>query len=217
MISARRNPVRAVLAGFLLLTCLALSGCLRLQSSMSVTEEDRVSGDLVIAVQGTDGPKFQVPTSLEGKAKAEPYKEGDYTGTHLVFNNLTFDEVRDLVTQPSMYQKAYQFTLRRSGDSVNLTGKIDLSQLKKGTEGTDIKVSIEFPVPPANTNGELDGNKVTWAPNPGEVTELNATIRYAGADNASWLSWTIVVGLCAGAVAVLVGALALNAHRRQNA
>ncbi|WP_424185121.1 LppM family (lipo)protein [Actinokineospora sp. G85] len=194
---------------------LALSGCLRVQAAISVSEADLVSGELVVASvagrQGDLGPELTVPPELRGKVRTEIYTGDDYVGQTVRFQDLTFAEV-SLLSDAITTGKQHRLTFRRVGDLVTLAGSVDLTQLP--ADRADIQLKITFPGTVARTNGEDDDGTVSWSPKPGAVSEFTATAQYSGASGASWTQWVVMVGAAAVGVSLVVLVLALFSHRR---
>ncbi|MDQ3402158.1 MAG: DUF3153 domain-containing protein [Actinomycetota bacterium] len=213
-----RHHVRrwAALALLTLLAAIGLSGCVRVQAGLAVSDEDTVSGTLVIASiairQNDTGPTLKVPTELGGKVKTEVYGADGYTGQKLTLQDLTFPEVA-LLAEKITNGKQYRLNFRRSGSLVTLAGSVDLSALPP--DRAEVQIKISFPGTVSRTNGVNDNNTVSWSPKPGTVTEFNATSEYSGGQSgASWIKWVLIVGAAAIGVAVIVGLLALFSHRR---
>lgn len=207
----------ALLLPVLLLAAFTLTGCVRLHAAMAVSQDDRVAGEITAATPPTrdndPGPQLRVPTELASRVTTRPYRVDDYVGTQLSFSGLTFDEVKALSAATSASSSRYQLTFRRSGDLVTLSGSVDLTQVPP--ERADIQVKISFPGEVIDTNGrEEDNATIAWSPKPGQASMINATVRYAGANSASYFGWIMLVaGLTSGA-ALIVLVLAVVSHRR---
>ncbi len=184
---------------------------------MAVSSDDLVSGDIVAAVppaqESDPGPQFKIPDQLAGRASTEPYKQDGYVGSRLRFTGLSFDELHDLAATSGGSESRYQLSFRRSGELVTMSGSADLSSVRQ--ERADIQVKISFPGAVTDTNGiDEASNTVAWTLKPGEATMISAVTRYAGQGSMSWMAWSLVVGALAVGAALVVGALALVAHRR---
>ncbi len=207
----------ALLLPVFLLAVFSLTGCVRLHAAMALSQDDRVSGEIVAATPPTQdndpGPQLKVPNELAGRVTTKPYKVDNYTGTQLFFSALTFDEVRALSTATSASSSRYQLAFRRSGDLVTLSGSVDLTQVP--IDRADIQIKISFPGEIVDTNGkEEEPTTIAWAPKPGQASMLTATIRYAGENSPSYFGWTMLVAGLTGAAALIVLVLAVVAHRR---
>jgi hypothetical protein len=215
---ASHRPARrwAVLPLFLMLA-LSLAGCVRVHAAMAVGSDDLVSGTIEIAsVQAKTedtGPPLTVPAVLTDKVTLTPYAADGYVGQTLHFEQLTFEQVRQLSETITIQSGRYRLNFRRSGDIVSLAGSIDLTQLKP--DGVDVQLKIAFPGAVGKTNGALEAdNNISWTAKAGAVTEFNATAQYNDVSGMSWTRWVLVVGAGAVGTALIVLVLALVAHRR---
>ncbi|GAA3851119.1 DUF3153 domain-containing protein [Saccharothrix violaceirubra] len=210
-----RSPARLVPVFLLLM--LALSGCVRLHAAMAVSEDDKVSGEIVAATPPTQdsdpGPQLKVPSELAERVTTKAYKVDGYAGTQLLFTGLSFEEVRTLASVTSPSSSRYQLNFRRSGDLVTLSGSVDLSTVP--VDRADIQVKISFPGEVVDTNGrEEEDATIAWDPRPGQASMLTATVRYEGENAPSYVGWTLLVAGLVGVAVLIVLALAVVSHRR---
>ncbi|MBD0322793.1 MAG: DUF3153 domain-containing protein [Aldersonia sp.] len=195
----------------MLLVVPLLSGCLRVQASMGVSADDRVSGQVVAAVVPADpndkGPQLQAPESLGSKVRVQSYSQDGYVGTQAFFSDLTFGDVQQLGQMSADNAGSFQIQLERAGDVVSLDGKVDLKSVP--TVGSDVQFTIAFPSRVGTTNGTREGDSiVTWKLPPGDVSTLRAEVRYADPNTRSLAGWAGVVGGVTLGVAAVVAALA---------
>lgn len=209
ILSARRRLV--AILGLVLLTVPLLSGCLRVQASMGISSDDRVSGQLVAATIPADeddpGPELTAPASLAGKVRIQDYAQDGYVGSQVFFNDLTFGDIQQLSTMSDQGGGMVQLNLQRSGDLVALNGRVDLESAP--SQGTDVQFTIAFPARVATTNGTRESDSVvTWKLPAGEVSTMRAEVRYSDPNTRGFAGWA---GIMAGAtlgVTLLVVALA---------
>lgn len=199
----------------MMLIAVLTSGCLQATVSLSMSGDDRVSGDVLLAVpvaEGKDPIRLSPPEGFGDRVSITPYSSNGVRGSKLSFENLTFTEVERLGRSLSTSQSRYRFSIDRAGSLVNVQGRVDLTPL----EDTNSSVLIEISTPGevTTTNGEVNGGVLSWRPEAGEVTQLSATVQFANSGGAAWLGWTAVVGIVALGVALLVAVLALVAHQR---
>lgn len=199
----------------MLLVAVLTSGCLQATVSLTLSEDDRVSGDVLVAVpvaESDEPVRLTPPEGLRDRVSVEPYSSDGVQGSRLSFENLTFSEVEHLGQALSRSQSRYRFSLERNGSLVTVKGSIDLTPLAE----TDSSVLIELSTPGevTTTNGEINGGVLSWRPQPGEVTRISATVQFANSSGVGWFSWAAGVGLAAFGVALLVAVLALVAHQR---
>ena len=74
-----------------------LAGCIRVQVSMGVSANDRVTGQVVAAAipanEADKGPQLTPPSSLEDKIRVQEYKKDGYVGSQAFFSDLSFGDV----------------------------------------------------------------------------------------------------------------------------
>ncbi|MEE2031527.1 LppM family (lipo)protein [Rhodococcus chondri] len=207
--SLRRRVVIA--AGLLLFVVPFLTGCLRVQASMGISSDDRVSGQIVAATIPADendaGPQLTVPSSLAGKVRVQEYTQDGYVGSQVFFSDLTFGDVQQLSTLSDQSAGMFQLNLQRAGDLVGLTGRVDLESAPE--QGTDVQFTIAFPARVATTNGTRESDSiVTWKLPAGEVSTLRAEVRYSDPNTRGFAGWAGIVAGVTLAVALLIAALA---------
>ncbi|MFC9833468.1 LppM family (lipo)protein [Rhodococcus sp. NPDC127530] len=214
--STRSRRVLSLAALGLLLVPL-LAGCLRVQVSMGVSADDRVSGQIVAAaVPANDqdkGPQLTPPDSLSGKVRVQEYKKDGYVGSQAFFSDLTFGDVQQLGTMSEQANGSFQISLQRTGDLVTLDGKADLDSVP--AQGTDVQFTIAFPARVATTNGTREGDSiVSWKLPAGDTSTIRAEVRYSDPSTRSFAGWAGIMAGVALGVAVIVGALAWMARNR---
>ncbi|GBF13439.1 DUF3153 domain-containing protein [Prescottella equi] len=218
-LSSRRPRTRVLGAAVLaLLLVPLLAGCLRVQVSMGVSADDKVSGQIVAATVPKDdddkGPQLTPPDSLADRMRVQEYDKDGYVGTQVFFSGLSFGEVRDLGSMSADTSGVLQLSLQRAGDLVSLDGRIDLEDVP--AQGTDVQFTIAFPARVATTNGTRDGDStVTWKLPAGEVSNLRAEVRYADPSTRSFAGWAGMSAGVAIGVALIVGGMAWL-HRNRN-
>ncbi len=210
--SARTRRVTAV-AVLLAMLVPALAGCLRVQVSMGVSSNDRVSGRIVAAVVPTGptdkGPQLEAPDQLAAKVRVENYNQDGFVGTQVFFDDLSFGEVGQLGGLSDQTQGMFTLEFQRTGDLVSLKGRVDLESVPP--HGSDVQFSIAFPARVAKTNGTREGdNTVSWKLPAGETSTLRAEVKYADPNTRSFAGWAGIVGGITLAVAALIAGLAFR-------
>src|SRR5262249_668918 len=147
------------------------------------------------------------PADLAGKIRTEPYRQDGYAGTRVLFNELTFDELDRLMKTSADAPAGLQFELRRAGGLVVLNGRVDMSGVPN-PERADVQIRFSFPGTIIGTNGDQQDDTVSWIAEPGKVTELAATARYAAPGTRSWEQWALLLGGMVGSVVVIIALLA---------
>jgi hypothetical protein len=210
----RRLARPAALVLLTLLTLVTVSGCVRVQVGLAVSEDDLVSGEVIIAAlptkQGDPGPVLNIVPELASKVRLEKYAQDNYVGQKMILSDMRFSDVTVLV-ESITEGKQYRLSFRRSGDLVSMAGSIDLTQLPK--EKADVQIKIAFPGQVNRTNGLNEDGTINWKPKPGAVTEFGVTAQYTDNSGVSWTKWVAIVGGSAVGVALIVLALALFGRR----
>ncbi|WP_414689717.1 LppM family (lipo)protein [Nocardia sp.] len=209
-----RPTARVRVASAVLLTALLvpmLAGCLRVQVSMGVSSDDRVSGRIVAAVvpanEEDTGPMLTAPESLGARVRVEPYNQDGYVGSKVFFDDLSFGDVQQLTQLNEQAQGMIQLQFQRSGDLVSLNGRVDLKSVPP--HGSDVQFTIAFPARVAKTNGTREGdNTVSWKLPAGEVSTLRAEVSYPDPNTRSFAGWAGIVGGVTLAVAAIVAGMA---------
>ncbi|MFM1728664.1 DUF3153 domain-containing protein [Prescottella soli] len=206
-----------VTAALALLLVPLLAGCLRVQVSMGVSADDKVSGQIVAATVPKDendkGPQLTPPDSLSSRIRVQEYRKDGYVGTQAFFSGLSFGDIQQLGSMYSETGTALQLSLRRAGDLVTLDGRVDLENVP--AQGTDVQFTIAFPARVATTNGTREGEStITWKLPAGDVSTLRAEVRYADPATRSFAGWAGMAAGVAVAVAAIVGVMAWATRNR---
>lgn len=209
-----------MLAGFafaVLAVGLLAGGCVRARVAIAVNDNDLVTGEMVVAVvvqsEQEPGAVVKPPADLAGKIRTEPYRQDGYAGTRVLFTELTFDELDRLMKTSADAPAGLQFELRRAGGLVVLNGRVDMSGVPN-PERADVQLRFSFPGTIIGTNGDHQDETVSWIAEPGKVTDLTATVRYAEPGTRSWEQWALLLSGMAGSVVVIIALLAYYTHRR---
>jgi hypothetical protein len=206
---SRRLRLRVVAVLFLLLAPLAV-GCVRVHTSITVSPDDQVSGEIIAAAKPRNnedqGPQFEMNMGFSQKIDVEPYDADGYVGSQATFSALTFAEVPQLANL-SRDATGVDVSLRRAGNLVILEGRVDLTTLTD--PDADVKFSAAFPGEVTSTNGErLDTNAVQWTLKPGVVNSMSAQSRFTDPSTRSFTAAAIGLGVAALLVSGLIGYLA---------
>ncbi len=194
----------------------AISGCSRVLTALAVQPNDTVSGEIVIASpprgENDSGPPLNLPPDIQDRIESTPYRVDDYVGTRLLFDALTFDQLRDLSTISSQAQGRFELNLRRVGDRVLVSGRADLTSI--AVDKADFQLKVSFPGRVIETNGTDDSGTISWTFTPGQVNEIAATVTYDDPQAPSVALWTLILGTIVAGTAVGV---VLLARRDRNA
>ena len=186
------------------------AGCVRVQASINVSDDDQVSGDIIAAVKPRNdndkGPQFDENVSFSQKISVSEYDADGYVWSQASFSGLTFAELPQLANL-SRDATGVDISLRRAGNLVILEGRVDLTTLTD--PDADVKLSASFPGEVTSTNGErLDTGTVQWKLKPGVVSNLSAQARFTDPSTRSFTAAGIWLTLAAFLVSGLIGYLA---------
>lgn len=203
------SPRAAGLALVALLAVLALSGCLRFTSDLTVSPENTVSGEYVIAVAEGSGK----PLGLSDRELAEElwkdsglgagltapsiggYRSGGYAGMVVRFTDEPLAAFAPTATH---------FGISRLGDEFIVSGTLSGGTVREGADAAappDVRVTLTFPGPVLDSNGQVAGRTVTWT-----ITEDNAALTARASaipvtDNSITLAYFVAGVLALAAVA----------------
>lgn len=213
-----RKPRLRMLALLLLFAAPLLTGCLRVHASITVSPDDKVSGDIIAAIKPRDdndqGPQFDENFGFSQKVSVSTYRADGYVGSRAAFSDLSFAEVPQLANL-SRDATGVDISLRRAGNLVILEGRVDLTNVTDPE--ADVKFRIAFPGEVTSTNGDqVDSSMVEWKLKPGTVTTMSAQSRYTDPSTRSFTAAAIWLGLAACLVAGIVAALAWRDHDRSS-
>ena len=202
-----RLPMVALL---MILVVPVLAGCLKVHTTITVSDNDKVSGDITAAVKPRDdkdsGPQFDENMPFSQKVNVSAYKSDGYVGSQATFSDLTFAEFPQLAGL-SRDATGVDISLRRAGNLVILEGRVDLTNVND--PDADVSFTASFPGEVTSTNGDrIDTNSVEWKLKPGTVNVLSAQSRYTDPSTRSFRNAAIWLTIAAFLVAGLIGYLA---------
>ncbi|WP_036436971.1 DUF3153 domain-containing protein [Mycobacterium sp. URHB0044] len=200
-----------MLALFLLLLILPTAvGCVRVRASITVSPDDRVSGQIIAAAKAHDdsdkGPQLLNTLPFSNKVAVSEYSRDDYVGSQAVFSDLTFAELPQLANM-NRDAAGVDISLRRAGDLVILEGRADLTSLNDPE--ADVSLSVSFPGEVTSTNGDqIASDVVEWKLRPGVVSTMSAQARYTDPSARSFTGAALWLGFAAFLVAGIVAGVA---------
>ncbi|WP_293308637.1 DUF3153 domain-containing protein [Mycolicibacterium sp.] len=215
----RQRLRRPTVALLLLLVMPLMAGCLKVHTTITVSDNDKVSGEITALVKPRDdkdqGPQFDENMSFSQKLAVSPYKSDGYVGSQATFSDLTFAEVPQLAGL-SRDANGVDISLRRAGNLVILEGRVDLTNLSD--PDADVVLTASFPGEVTSTNGDrIDANSVEWKLKPGTVSTMSAQSRYTDPSTRSFRNAAIWLIVAAFLVAGLIGYLAWRDHADEGA
>ena len=194
----------------MLLVVPLLAGCLKVHTTITVSDNDRISGEITAAVKPRDdkdtGPQFDENMPFSQKVSVSSYSSDGYVGSQASFSDLTFAEFPQLAGL-SRDASGVDISLRRAGNLVILEGRVDLTNVND--PDADVTFTASFPGEVTSTNGDrLDTTAVEWKLKPGTVSVLSAQSRYTDPSTRSFRNAAIWLVIAAFLVAGLIGYLA---------
>lgn len=216
---------RGSLLSLVIALAFTLSGCLQLGADLSVGKNDTVSGRILLAGDNAEEASvlngLSVPTGLEEKVRISNYAANNFSGKEIYFTELSFADVDTMVIGLQVdNSRPYSMSFRRSGGKVTFEGSIDLTGVpQEQTGGIQSRIDLSFPAPVENTNGTIedDPNRVSWTPQAGTVSTLEASTNYPDPATRGFAVWLIVGIGAAVLVSILVILLARSSRARTDA
>ncbi|MEO8528312.1 MAG: hypothetical protein ABI435_04475 [Pseudolysinimonas sp.] len=221
----RRRIVPRILALGLLV--LALAGCVRFQANVTLTPQNTVNGEIVVAVILADDTADSRATATAGTAQiatallgtltnaagvsTSDYEQDGYLGTRIKLTNVA------LAAFDSQEPGALMFT--RDGDEYVFTGALDFTSQTAGggadqnSDDSNLTVSVTFPGAVTDHNGELSGTTVTWKTPIEKRLEMSAR---GGATSAGpGILLFVIIGIVVLVIAAAVVAVLLLLRSRR--
>jgi hypothetical protein len=222
---------RKILAALGMLLVLALAGCVRFQADLTVSPDDTLDGDIVVAVITDDSAgsadkaqdaaadiEAQLLPALRGSdgVTAEPYEQDDYVGTRFTLADAPLESLNGGESSDAL-------TLTRTGDEFEFSGHVDFTPDQEtqaevdGDAGdADISVSMSFPGEVTDHNGQLEGTRVTWTTSLEGSLDMRATASAVPAPPSPALI-ALIVGAVVAGIALIVVVIVLILRRRASA
>jgi hypothetical protein len=178
----------ARLLGVVALTVL-LSGCLKATQELTLNEDDTVDGTVIFAVNkeflemaGVSADDFlqqltegegPLPTGVE--YETAPYEDDEFVGSEFTFSGAPLSAFSGGNGELGITREGDEFvvagTLDATSEELDPTGTPGAEQI---LESFDVRISVTFPGDVSESNGEVDGTTVSWAPELGATTEISA-------------------------------------------
>jgi hypothetical protein len=210
----RTSAVVVTVLGLLL-----LSGCFKVDADFTVNADETVDGTMIVAVEeefldmmgelggeGEGTEELVNPEDLPEGTEVEEYDEGGYVGQKVTFEGVTLEEMTSSMDEGEAATD--EWSLTHEGDEFVFDGTMDMTtgedemDMSGMMEGAELSISMTFPGDVTESNGEIEGNTVTWEPQVGELNEMRAV----AADEAGF-----PVALVAGIVVAVLLLAALGA------
>jgi hypothetical protein len=215
------------------LLALLLTGCIKLNIDLNVSSSNTVDGTMIVgvnkqllAITGQSADQLlqsaAPPTDVPGLS-SKPYEDDTYTGEQFSFEGVPLEKFNGSGPE--------DLRIERQGDVFTVSGVLDLSSasgasgitgpsglgdaVNKALGTADIRISMTFPGAVTRSNGEVDGNTVTWRPRLGQRLELQATAKATGGGSSSTI--LLIVIAAAAVVVIVIVALALSRRSKGGA
>lgn len=202
-----------------------LSSCIKLNMDLTVSTDNTVSGSAIVAIDKqllalTGQPVDQIfggdtiaPAGTQG-VTTKDYEDDAFIGQEITFEGAPIDAL-------SASEDPDALRIVREGDVFTVTGALDLTNDAGGdaTNGAvedafasaDIRISVTFPGPVTSSNGEIEGNTVSWSPKVGQRIELQAQASaIPSGSSMSPVLWAVIV---AAVAVVVIGAVMMMRRR----
>lgn len=170
---------------------LSLTGCMRMHVNVDVKADDTASGSVIMAfsdeiieqsgmsiddlMAGMESdPDMGGGIAPEGSTE-EDYSEDGYTGKKYTFQAEPIGESFN-DDGMSITREGDEFVVKGNMDMTDDTGEVDMSDpmTAQMMASMDVAVSFTFPGEVISSNGQIDGNKVTWIAKIGEENPMEA-------------------------------------------
>lgn len=194
-----------VALAFLLVPFL-LSGCFKFTMDLEVSDQDTISGDVVVALskelealaQDSGGGETTDAFSDLSGVEVTEFDDGTFVGQQYSFSGLPIEEL-------SLDDDASALSIKRIGDNLVVSGTLsfeddtadpaqadDLGFGQAFFDSADLRVAIKFPGEIRETNGSIDEatNTITWIPKYGEANEISAVV-YSPRGVPIWVWWAL--------------------------
>lgn len=221
----RPRASRAVLGILFVLIPALLSGCLRYTESVTIAPDDTVSGIIIIGArkQGSSGDapmpspqpgqQLPAPTSTTSRIVVAPFEHDQESGYKVTFRGATFEEVSQFAP---LGEKGGALQLTREGNDILVSMTIDLTYAvpsdQIGYYQDNAKATVQLTVPGTiiSSDGQVDGQTVSWELQPLELNTLEARIESAPGAQTVETSRSIDPVRAAIIAAILIGLLLIG-------
>ena len=211
------RAIRLIAVALLVLVVPLAAGCVRVRASITISPDDKVSGQIIAAAKPRNaddtGPQFSSSAlPFSQKVAISEYKKDDFVGSSAVFSDLTFAELPQLAYM-NHDAAGVDLSLRRAGSNVILEGRADLTSLPDET--AEVSLTVSFPGEVTSTDGDqIDSQVVEWKLKPGVVSTMSAQARYTDPSARSFTGAATWLAVAAVVVAGVIGGLAYTSRDR---
>lgn len=208
------------------LILLVLAGCIRFQADLTISADDTVSGEVIVAVvvndDAEDGEAVAAARAVELEASLVPelsgalgvtrteYTDDGYIGSRFELRETPLSAFADTGSAEGL-------TIVRSGDRITVTGSLNVSGAEEQAEAEaaaddaeasgDITVVITFPGEVLSHDGEQSGRTVTWTTEFDQPITISAESEVDTSPDLTVLWWVLgMAGLLLAVIVVVIAA-----------
>lgn len=205
---------------------LLLSGCVRFQAHLTLSPENTLSGDIVIASVVGDGDSAKDEAKdraasieeklLPGLSGADgvtrsDYDSDGYAGSRFSLSNTPLDAINSDSGNGSL-------SLTRDGDTFVFDGAINFTPDSdeappEDADESNIEVAITFPGTVIEHNGDLDGTRVSWNTSYEGSVQMHAVASAEPVGPPAWV-WVFIASGLAAIIAIVVIYVVVTKRRR---
>ena len=202
---------------------LVTAGCMQLDSKLTVSTNDTVSGTATIAIDNSIAPLVNSQTvsaafpSLGKIFKSSPgvtvtkYADGNYSGYSYLFNSVPLAKFKTKKSEVAF------LAFRREGDNIHLAGLVDTSSIKKLANlsamsttqlnllfsDSKIRLVVTLPGTISYATGKIDGNTITWTGKLGDRISIGAV----ATSKPDVINWPLIGGISTFVIAGVAAAV----------
>lgn len=214
------------------LLLLVLAGCIRFQADLTISADDTVSGEVIVAVivndDAEDGEAVAAARAVELEASLVPELSGALGVTRGEYSNDGYIGSRFELRETPLSAfadtgSAEGLTIVRSGDRITLTGSLNVSGAEEeaaadppaddaessdNSEASgDISVVVTFPGEVLSHDGEQSGRTVTWITEFDQPITISAESEVDSSPDLTVLWWVLgIAGLLLVVVVIVIAA-----------
>lgn len=189
---------------------LVTAGCMKLDTKLTVSTNDTISGTVTVAYANSALAKFDetllqtvFPNTdhlFQGPGVTESnFADGNFTGKSYLFTSVPIDKL------VSSGNDMVYLMFKREGDNINVTGALDTSSLKEAGvlvnlkdaqvyklfQESKIRIEITLPGTISYTTGKQTGNRVLWAGQLGDKITIGAV----ATSKPDVVNWALIGGI----------------------
>lgn len=208
---------RVVSALIAVAAILLLSGCVRFQADLTVTPQNTLNGDIVVASIVGDGDSAKDDAKDRAESIANEllpnlsgavgvtrtdYDEDGYAGSRFTLNNTPLEAINSDTEDGSL-------SLRRDGSTFVFDGAINFTpdsdeEPAEGADESGIEVTITFPGAVSEHNGALEGTRVSWNTSYEGSLDMHAIASAEPVGPPVWI-WALAGLAVIGVIAIAIG------------